>query len=230
VSLRLPVGTRVEETSRIAALVEQVLQQNVPEIQAMITDVGAGGRSAGSHAGSIQVTLVPANRRHRTVFQIANAVRPLLQRIPGATATVSPGGFLRFLLNFGSSAPIDIQIQGFDLATGSRLASQVAGIVRSTTGATDVQVSREDNLPEIRVNIDRDMAGVLGISAADVANAVNACISGAVASTFTDTVTGNAYDILVRLDERYRSSPEDLEGIVLAAAGGRPYCWVISPP
>ena len=222
VSLRLPVGTRVEETSRMAAQVEQILQQNVPEIQAMITDVGGGGgRSSGTHAGSIQVTLVPPNRRHRSAAQIANAVRPLLQRLPGATATVSAGGFLRFLLNFGSSAPIDIQIQGFDLAAGSRLAAQVAGIARSTPGATDVQVSREDNLPELRVNIDRDKAGVLGISAGDVANAVSACITGAVASTFTDTVTGVASDVLVRLDQRFRSSPEDLQDIVLATAGGQ---------
>jgi CzcA family heavy metal efflux pump len=221
VSLRLPVGTRVEETSRMATQVEQILQKNVPEIQAMITDVGGGGRSSGTHTGSIQVTLVPPNRRHRSAAQIANALRPLLQRMPGATATVSAGGFLRFLLNFGSSAPIDIQIQGFDLATGSRLAAQVAGIVRSTPGATDVQVSREDNLPELRVNIDRDKAGVLGISAGDVANAVNACITGAVASTFTDTVTGVASDVLVRLDQRFRSSPEDLQDIVLAANGGQ---------
>jgi multidrug efflux pump subunit AcrB len=222
VSLRLPVGTRVEETSRMANQVEQILQQNVPEIQAMITDVGGGGgRSSGTHAGSIQVTLVPPSRRHRSAFQIANAVRPLLQRLPGATATVTAGGFLRFLLNFGSSAPIDIQIQGFDLAAGSRLAAQVAGIVRSTPGATDVQVSREDNLPELRVNIDRDKAGVLGISAGDVANAVSACITGAVASTFTDTVTGVASDVLVRLDQRFRSSPEDLQDIVLATAGGQ---------
>ncbi|HTW92538.1 MAG TPA: efflux RND transporter permease subunit [bacterium] len=226
VSLRLPVGTRVEETSRIAAQMEQVLQKNVPEIQAMITDVGVppgggGGRSAGTHAGTIQVTLVPTNRRHRSVFQIVNAVRPLLLRIPGTTATVSAGGFLKFLLNFGSSAPIDIQIQGFDLAAGSRLAAQVAGIVRSTPGATDVQVSREDNLPELRVNIDRDKAGALGISAGDVANAVSACITGAVASTFTDTVTGTASNVLVRLDQRFRSSPEDLQDIVLATSGGQ---------
>ena len=221
VSFRLPVGTRVEQTGIFATRVEQILQQNVPEIQTMITQVGTGGRSAGSHAGSIQVTLVPTDRRHRSVFQITNAVRPLLQHIPGASTTVNAGGFLRFLLNFGSSAPIDIQVQGFDLATGSRLSAEVAGIVRSTPGATDVQISREDNLPELRVNIDRDKAGVLGISAGDVANAVNACMTGVVASVFTDTVTGNAYDILVRLDQRFRSSPEDLQSIVLAAPGGQ---------
>jgi multidrug efflux pump subunit AcrB len=84
-----------------------------------------------------------------------------------------------------------------------------------------VQVSREDNLPELRVRIDRDKAGVLGINPADIANAVNTCIAGAVASTYADPVTGNTYNILVRLDQRFRQSPEDLKNIVLATPGGQ---------
>jgi CzcA family heavy metal efflux pump len=225
VTIKLPVGTRSSETSKITSQMESILQQEVPEIKAMIAEVGVqpggGGGNSGSHAASIDVTLVPPDQRHRSVFQIVNTVRPKLTRVPGATAFMSAGGFLRFLLNFGSSAPISIEIQGYDLATGSQLAAQVAGIVRSTPGAADVQVSREDNLPELRVKIDRDKAGVLGVNAADIANAINTCVGGTVASTYTDPVTGNTYNILVRLDERYRSSPEDLLGIVLAASGGQ---------
>ena len=228
VVIKLPVGTRVEKTSEVTAQMEAILQREVPEIQAMVTDAGApppgsgrGGGNSGSHASDIDVTLVPPDQRHRSVFQIANAVRPKLLKVPGATAFVTTGGFLKFLLNFGSSAPIDIQIQGFDLAAGSQLAAQVAGIVRATPGATDVQVSREDNLPELRVRIDRDKAGVLGIDPADIANAVNTCIAGAVASTYADPVTGNTYNILVRLDQRFRQSPDDLKNIVLATPGGQ---------
>jgi CzcA family heavy metal efflux pump len=226
ISIKLPVGTRSELTDKVASQVEKILQENVPEIQAMIASVGVqsggGGRgNSGSHAANIQVTLVPPDQRHRSVFQIVRDIRPKVTRVPGATTFANWGGFLRFLLNFGSNAPIDVEIQGYDLATGSQLASQIAGIVRSTPGATDVQVSREDNLPEVRVKIDRDKAGVLGVNAADIANTINTCIGGAVASVYTDPITGNAYDILVRLDERYRSSPEDLRGIVLAASGGQ---------
>ena len=111
-------------------------------------------------------------------------------RIPGASIFIVPGGFLRFLLNFGSSAPIDVEVRGFDLDQGSALAKEVAAIVRSTPGATDVQVSREDNLPELRVHIDRNKAGTLGISVADISNTINTCINGAVASLYTDPITG----------------------------------------
>jgi len=226
ISIKLPVGTRSELTNKVASQVEKILQENVPEIQAMIASVGVqsggGGRgNSGSHAANIQVTLVQPDRRHRSVFKIVNAIRPKVTRIPGATTFVNWGGFLRFLLNFGSNAPIDVEIQGYDLATGSQLASQVAGIVRSTPGATDVQISREENLPEVRVKIDRDKAGALGVNAGDIANTINTCIGGSVASVYTDPVTGNEYNILVRLDQRYRSSPEDLRSLVLASSNGQ---------
>jgi multidrug efflux pump subunit AcrB len=134
---------------------------------------------------------------------------------------IAPSGFLRFLLNFGSNAPIDVEISGYDLDTGTALAKEVLGIVRTTPGATDVQVTREDNLPELRVQIDRDKAGTLGIDVASISRTISTCINGAVASQWTDPVSGNEYNILVRLNEDYRSRIEDLRSIVLTTAGGQ---------
>ncbi len=229
ITIKLPVGTRSEETNRLVRTVEQILQQNIPEMQAMISDIGVPsarsgnlfGRNSGSHAANIQVGLTPADERKRTVFQIVQAIRPKLAAVPGASMFITPGGFLRFLLNFGSAAPIDVEIRGYDLDTGSELAKQIAAIVRSTPGAVDVQVSREDNLPELRVQIDREKAGTLGISVAQVSNTVNTCINGAVASLFTDPVTGNQYNILVRLSEDYRSQINDLQSLVITSEGGQ---------
>ena len=133
--------------------------------------------------------LVPASERNRSVFEVIKAIRPKLAAVPGASQFLAPGGFLRFLLNFGSSAPIDVEIRGYDLDVGTALAKQIAGAVRSTPGAVDVQITREDNLPELRVQIDREKAGT-GISVAQISNTINACINGSVASLFTDPVTG----------------------------------------
>jgi CzcA family heavy metal efflux pump len=230
ITIKLPVGTRVEETEKFVEGVEAILKQQVPEIQTIISDVGVPsarsgnffGRNSGSHAANIQVALVPPDRRKRDVFQIINGVRPMLTRIPGASIFISPSGFLRFLLNFGSSAPIDVEIRGFDLNDGSTLSKEVAAIVRSVPGAVDVQVSREDNLPELRVNIDRDKSGALGINVADISNTINTCINGAVASLFTDPITGNQYNILVRLSEDFRSNIDDLRALVVTTADGKP--------
>jgi CzcA family heavy metal efflux pump len=228
ISIKLPVGTRVEETDRAVRNIEGVLQSSIPEIQAMITDIGIPsarsgsffGRNSGSHAANIQVALVPAEERRRTIFQIIRELRPRLAAISGVSLFISPGGFLRFLLNFGSSAPIDVEIRGFDLDAGSGVAKQVSAIMRSTPGAVDVQVSREDNLPELRVTIDREKAGVLGIDVAQISNTINTCINGSVASLYTDPVNGNQYNMLVRLGESFRSEPEDLKNIVLVTSAG----------
>jgi multidrug efflux pump subunit AcrB len=230
ISIRLPVGVRVEVTDQMARQVEQILRRDVPEIQTIITDVGVpSARSGslfspntGSHAAVVRVALVPLDQRRRSVFQIVRSLRPELAAIPGANIFVNPSGFLRFLLNFGTSAPIDIEISGFDLDTGSNLAAQIADIVRSTPGTSDVYATREGNLPELDIKIDRRKAGVLGVDVAQVANTVNACIAGAVASLYFDPVSGNQYNILVRLDEKYRSSISDLQNVVLTTSNGQP--------
>ncbi len=229
VTIKAPVGTRTEETLKIVQRVEQVIQDNVPERQAIISDIGVPssrsgnffGRNSGSHAANVQVALVPVDQRRRDMFTIIKALRPKLAAIPGATMFLTPSGFLKFLFNFGSAAPIDIEVRGYDLDIGSALAKQVAAAVRSVPGATDVQISREDNLPELRVHIDRDKAGALGINVADISNTISTCINGAVASLYTDPISGNQYNILVRLNEEDRSNIDDIKNIVVASAGSQ---------
>jgi len=230
ITIRAPVGTRDEETQKIAMQVEDIVKANVPEMEAMITDIGVPsgrggnlfGRNSGSHAANIQVALVPVDQRKRSVFEVVNALRPKLQTLVGAQAYINPGGFLRFLLNFGSSAPIDVEVRGYDLDTGMKLAREILAIVRETPGATDALISREDNLPELRVQIDRDKAGILGITASQISNTITTCINGTDASVYTDPVTGNQYNILVRLNEDYRSHISDLQNLILTTQSGQP--------
>ena len=230
ITVKLPVGTRTEVTSQAVSKIEKILMDNVPEVKTVISDAGVPsarggkffGRNSGTHAANIQVALIPPDERNRSVFDIIKDIRPKLSSVPGATVFISPGGFLRFLLNFGSSAPIDIEISGFDLDTGSKLANQISEIVKSTPGTADVQISRDDNLPELEVQIDRDKAGILGLNVADISNTINTFINGSVASLYTDPVTGNQYDILVRLNEDYKSQIDDLKKIVLSTPTGQP--------
>jgi len=230
ITAKLPVGTRADITDSTARQIEALIGQYVPEASTVITDVGvpparaAGlsfGRNAGSHALTIQVALVPPDQRARSVFDIIKDIRPRLAKVPGALVFLNPGGILRFLLNFGSSAPIEVEIRGYDLATGSAVAREVLAIVRSTPGAVDAQITRDDDLPELRVRIDREKAETLGINIAQISNTINTCINGSVASLYSDPATGNQYNILVRLSEDYRSRIEDLSGLVLTTATGQ---------
>lgn len=229
VSVKLPVGTRIEETEKFVQNVEKVIQQNVPEANTIISDIGVPsarsgslfGRNAGSHSASISVSLVRHEERNRDVFEIIKALRPKLMVIPGGQLYVNSGGFLKFLMNFGSSAPIDVVILGYDFETSDKLSKQVFDIVKSVQGTTDVNISRDLNLPELRVVVDRVKAGALGVSVQQVANTVAAGIAGSVASLYSDPKTGNQYNILVRMSEDYRNKVDDVKRLTVMGSQGK---------
>lgn len=228
ITVKCPVGMRAEETEKTVLRIAEILKSDIPELNTIIADIGVPyarsgrlfSRNPGSYAANIQVSVVPPDRRKRSIFQIIDSVRPKLRAVPGAQIFVTPSGFLRFLLNFGSAAPIDVEILGFNYDTGSQLADKIATLVRSVAGAVDVQISRDNNLPELDVKIDRTKAGILGVNVAEVANAVSTYINGYVASLFSDPVNGNQYNILVRLEEEYRSQIDDLKQLTFTTPDG----------
>src|SRR5438309_1636163 len=109
--------------------------------------------------------------------------------------------------------------QGTAVQVTSGLAQQVAGIVSAVPGTADVQIRPRGQYPAFTVALDNDKAAQLGLSSTAVANAVDMAISGNVgtASQFIDPITGNEYNIVVRLMDQYRTHPEDLGDVPLAA-------------
>ncbi len=229
VNVRMPVGTRVEETEKFIMNVERIIKENVPEMNTIISDMGVPGSksgslfggNSGSHSGNVQVSLVPAKDRERSVFDIIKQVRPKLLALPGAQIYVNSGGFLKFLLNFGSSAPIDVAILGYDFDKSNELSQKIFNIVKTVQGATDVRISRDNNFPEARISVDRVKAGALGISVAQIANTITTAINGSVASLFSDPKTGNQYNILVRMNESYRDNLDDIKSLTLLSSSGQ---------
>ena len=130
--------------------------------------------------------------------------------MPGTQVFFFTGGIVKRILNFGSAAPIDIEILGYDLEEGSPYAKKIAEELRNRRAdgkplLTDVQISREENYPELDVKVDREKAGVLGISEQQVAQTVLTSLVGNTQFApvpFTDPKTGNEYYINVRLDDR----------------------------
>jgi CzcA family heavy metal efflux pump len=229
VTVKLPVGTRIEQTEKYIERIEKVIKENVPETNTIISDVGVPsaksgslfGANSGSHAANVQVSLVPASERKRSVFDIINELRPKINSLAGAELYVSSGGFLKFLLNFGSSAPIDIMILGYDFETSDKIAKKIFDVVKSVQGATDVRISRDSNLPEVRIVADRVKAGALGISVSQIANTVATSMSGSVASLFSDPKTGNQYNILIRMSEDFRKNIDDIKKLTVMTTSGQ---------
>ncbi len=229
VTVKLPVGTRIEQTVKYVEKVEALIRKYVPETRNIISDIGVPSEKSGNlfsqnpgtYAANINVELVDPTQRTRSEEQIMNAIRPKLMAMPGAKIYLAPGGFLHFLLNFGSAAPIDVEIMGYNLSTGMHLAREVDDIVRSTPGATDAQISMDAEMPQLKVVVNREKAGALGVNVSDVANTVTTAIDGTVASQFTSPRTGNQYNILVRFDRSDRNNISDIGKLTVPSSSGQ---------
>ena len=238
VFVRAPIGTRVEETEKIVARIEEIIRTNVrpEELKTIVSSAGIpGGRSAlftsntGPHAAQVQVYLATADKRTRSDAQIVNAVRPKFAgEFPGTVTYFNLGGIINRVLNRGSQNPLELEVLGYDLAEAQSASREVARLMREVPNVEDVQISREENYPQFSVAVDRVKAAAAGLSQRDIAQAALFSLNSNVSvnpSIFTDPRTGNQYNIVVQLDEPFRVRPEDLGKIFvtpLSGAGGRP--------
>ncbi|HEY5677479.1 MAG TPA: efflux RND transporter permease subunit, partial [Myxococcales bacterium] len=179
VTYKAPIGTRVERTEQIAQRLEQAVDRALGKnYTTMITDSGLPvGRTAifsantGPHAGTLQVNLVPRGERPISDVVASEKLRSEIQgALPGTQLYFFVGGIVKRILNFGSAAPIDVEVLGYDLEQGSRYARELYQAMRALNDKdgrpllTDVQISREENYPELHVEVDRGKAGRLGLS------------------------------------------------------------------
>ena len=247
VNFKAPVGTRVTMTEQVTGRVEDAVRRalgasparggGTPWTSIISTTGLPAGRSAlftqntGPHAGEVRVYLVPSTARPFSDVEAADTVRQALRdALPGTQSYFFIGGIVRRILNIGQAAPIDVEIVGYDLEAGSGYAKRLAPGLRALAGAggrallTDVQISREENYPELDVVVDREKAGMLGVSEQQVAQSVLTSLVGNTQFApipFVDERTGNQYYINVRLHDRFRSRVDDLSEVAVRAPGGQ---------
>lgn len=246
VTFKAPIGTRVELTEQVATRIEEHIQKTLARfkgadgkgiISALLSNSGLprgrGGlftSNTGPHSGQVSVNLVGTTQRPIDDMEATDLVRKGLgEAVPGTQAFFFTGGIVKRMLNFGAQNPIDVEILGYDLDVGGEYAKRLVDRLRTLARKdgrpllTDLQVSREENYPELNVEVDREKAGTLGISEQQVAQTVLASLAGSTQFTqipFIDSRTGNQYDINVRNDDRFRSNVSDLGDIYLRPPAG----------
>jgi len=247
ITYRAPIGTRVERTELVAERIEETVAQALAGEKSesggriwttVLSSVGLpiGSRTAlftgntGPHSGQVRVNLVPRTQRGISDVAAAEKVRAAMaSSYPGVRFYFFIGGIVKNISNIGSSAPIDIEILGYDLEEGAAYAKRLFARLGQLADAdgkpllTDLQISREENYPELDVVVDREKAGQLGITEQQVAQSVLASLVGNTQFApvpFIDSKTGNQYYINVRLDDRYRRQVEDLGDVFVKAPSG----------
>ncbi|HEU4561690.1 MAG TPA: efflux RND transporter permease subunit, partial [Longimicrobium sp.] len=208
VEIDTPPGSSLEYT-RLKAEEVAAMARRIPEVRYTYTTIG--GRGGAVDEGRVYVRLVPKADRERGQEEIASGLREQAKRVGGATAALATG-------NFGGTKQIMIQLQGPDIAVLNRLAEQVEAQVRQVQGAVDVSLSTKGQKPELTVDLNRGLAGSLGVTAAQVAQALRPAFAGIDAGDWVDP-SGETRDVYVRFSPQARSRTGDLERVPLVLPG-----------
>jgi len=196
VHVRAPVGTRVEVTAAEFADVQKAIRQVIPpgELEAVVDNIGQYASSintiynntgeVGEQDGDIQISL---KEGHRPSAEYVKLLREKLPRLfPGSTFSFPPADIVSQILNFGSPAPIDLQIRGFHLDKNFAYANELLNKIRQIPGVADARIQQSQAEPSFRIDVDRTRAQLLGLTEADVTSSLVADLSGTsqVAPTF----------------------------------------------
>ncbi|HUT30566.1 MAG TPA: efflux RND transporter permease subunit [Sedimentisphaerales bacterium] len=222
VDVEMQVGTRLNLLDEKFRIIEQIVNESVPEIKNTVTYVG-GSRwhGTGGHTGEVRISLKPQSQRTRSSEQIAADLRRRLSGIPGMIVRTRAGQGL-FILRMGTSEgdKIEVEVRGHDLQMADILAGQVKDLVESVEGITDARISREAGTPEELVLIDRQKAADMNLTVSNIANALQTILSGTIAGYYRRA--GDEYAILVRLKDAEKMDLRDILDLTITNSDGQP--------
>ena len=177
-----PTGTRIEETEVLFSKIDDEIRRVIPahEIDTIIDNIGIpfGGfnlafgdiGTLGTGDGDILISLKPEDHGPTAEYTV-KLRRDLQRKFPEATFFFEPANITNQILNFGLPAPIDLQVVGRD-PRNYQIATELAERISHIPGAADVHVHQIVDYPELRINVDRNKAGQVGLQQRDVSNSL----------------------------------------------------------
>jgi HAE1 family hydrophobic/amphiphilic exporter-1 len=209
VRVETPPGSSLEYT-RLKAEEAARIARTYPEVEYTYTTLGTATGSVDEATISVQLT--PRHDRDRSQAEVTDALRAEINRIGGADYAV----FSNYLT--GAQKQIQIEMRGRDAAELTRLAGALAAQVEQIPGAVDVGINTRGEKPELVVELDRGVAGTLGLTAGDVAQSLRPAFAGVDAGDWEDP-TGEMRDVMVRFTPEARQYMGDLERLPLVVYG-----------
>jgi multidrug efflux pump subunit AcrB len=211
IHVRARTGTRIEETAALCDHIDNTIREQVPakEVVSIVDNIGlpysglnlsySTSAPIGPADADIQVQL--SKDHHPTAAYVGRLRAVLAHEYPGVTFYMLPVDIVTQILNFGLSAPIDIQIVGSNLVANRALAERIVNEVRYVPGAADARIQQPFDYPEMMVNVDRTRAQTIGLTQKDVATSLLVALSGSFQTTpsfYLDPRNGVTYSVAIQ--------------------------------
>jgi len=230
---RAPAGTKFEATEQLGrAVLDEISAAAGPgNVAITLGYVGVQPSSypintiflwtGGSHEGVLQVSLRPGAGLRLEPYQESLRQR-FRQKFPAATFSFEPGDIVSRIMNFGAQTPVEVAVMGPDFAATRGFATKVRDELAKVPSLRDLQYGQALDYPAIQVNVNRQMAGQLGVTVDDVGRSYAAATSSSrfVAPNYwADPRTGIAFQVQVQVPQPRMQTLEDLRVIPVRGDG-----------
>ncbi len=211
-SIKTPIGSGIDTTRMAVDKVFSIVEREVPELATALIQTGTSGGFLGigsANSASLQIRLKDRSERTRSDREIVDALRPLVEQVPGARVNFSGGGMGG--MGGGMGGGLTVSVRGYDLEAGSKLAGRIKEIMNDIDIIKDPRISLDEGLPEYRIHVDRNRAAQFGLNAAQVGTTIRRAFAGeTVANVLYE---GEEVEVRVRFQEQDRLTVRDIDMI-----------------
>jgi HAE1 family hydrophobic/amphiphilic exporter-1 len=216
VQFQTPEGSSLAYTREKAEQMERLLRGEDGVAYTFVT-VGAGATGTVT-SGEVYVRLEPPDERERSQQELMVVAREKMGTVFGVRASVLvPAGV------GGAQAPLQVEILGTDVRELQRISADAMRALRGAPGIADLRSSIGDPRPELRINVDRDVANQVGVDLGAISATLRPLMAGETATRWEDP-TGEERDVVIQVAPEQRQSVEDLASVPVPtatrAAGG----------
>lgn len=232
--VRLPLGTRIEESAAAFDRVEKRIREIIPEEQldTIIDNIGiplsgidmaySSSGTTGPQDGDIQISLKPG---HTPTADYVKRLRGVLPKsFPGSEFAFMPADISSQILNFGAPAPLDVKISGPDGAANRAFALELQRRIAHVPGIADLRIQQSTGYPSLQVDVDRLRAKQLGITEHDVTTSLGASLAGTsqVAPTYwLNPKSGVSYAVVAATPQYRLDNLPNLEALPITGSNGQ---------
>lgn len=216
ISVEMPDGITYEKKEEKLYEILDAMGE-VPEADTIYANVGGGGGRGGrGGAINININLVDQEERARSTDDIVNELKQNLADIAGCKITVSASS--NAMGNFGGSNKLSLKITGSETDELEKISDDICAMLENMDGASNVESSLDDAVPEGNIILNRAKAARYGITTADVASAVNTAVSGTTATTYK--INGTEIDVELKFPEDSVKYIKDLNNLTIRTSQG----------
>jgi HAE1 family hydrophobic/amphiphilic exporter-1 len=206
-------GISFDSMSAHQEAVSAIIQKQ-PEIESFMSSVGRGG----SNVGVVFVRLKPKSQRKLSADQLIQKLRPQLNSIPGMRVylqnppPISLGGRL-------TKSQYQYTLQSYNLDELYKYSTLMEDKIRNIPGLLDVTTDLQIKNPQVNVDIDRDKASSMGVTAGQIEDALSSAYGSRQISTIL--APNNEYEVILELEPHYQLDPSALGMLYIKAGSGQ---------